>query len=58
MERGALHYKSEQSKRFEYIIEVIVECKISWFWKPLYLESPRRITFVKELSEYVALKWW
>ena len=29
--KGALHYKSEQSKRFESIIKVIVELKISWF---------------------------
>ena len=33
------------------IYNKIVEFKISWFWKPLYLESPKRITFVKELSE-------
>ena len=49
--RGALHYKSEQSKRFESIIKVIFEFKISWFWKSLYFASPKRITFVKELSE-------
>ena len=45
------HYKSEQSKCFESIIKVIVEFKISWFCKSLYLESPKRITFAKELSE-------
>ena len=33
------------------IIKVIAEFKISCFWKSLYLESPKRITFVKELSE-------
>ena len=46
-----MSYKSEQSKHFESIIKVIVEFKISWFWISLYLESPKRITFVKELSE-------
>ena len=49
IERGVLHYKSEQSKRFESIVKVIVKFKISWFWKLLYLESPKTMTFVKDM---------
>ena len=30
-QKEALNYKSEQSKRFESIIKVIAEFKISWF---------------------------